>query len=146
MNSFVNVENHWSCRNGSSDNLGHNFPRAVRIARDRRCRYGECHITTIKLHRTVRFMWRQWYVSISGVIGDVRITRYVKLWYTSLPLKIAMLRIWNILHIHGGICRFAVPYWHICLLLHSIWFTSSFTCDVNCPQSDIDWENVTTSF
>ena len=48
-----------------------------------------------------------------------------------------------------------IPWWQMQIrdpgltylfLLHFILFTSSFTCDVNCPQSDFDWENITASF
>ena len=70
----------------------------------------------IKPRRIVHVLRCQWCVIISYIICEVRIMRYVNVWYMSLPLKIILLRIWSTvtLHILGGKCGLTILCWHIC--------------------------------
>ena len=73
----------------------------------------------IKPHRIVHVLRCQWCVIISYIICEVRIMRYVNVWYMSLPLKIILLRIWSTvtLHILGGKCELTILCWHICTFI-----------------------------
>ena len=62
-------------------------------------------------------MCRQWCMVISGVICEMRIMRYIKLWSMSLPLEMILFRTCNILNILGGKNRITIPHWHICMFI-----------------------------